>query len=192
LRFSRLNRLARTGIGKNVIVVLVIIVVAAAVAALYAGGGLASSQTSSTSITTASTSSSSSHTSSASTTGPAGAAGLAINHMYGDVNGPASDKLNDNGTMVNNDTVYLGNPGDTLTVAFDILYAQCTSSCPSHVTAVTADSGFTVLKVSPPLPIPVQNPAGAGTGQIEFHFTVTVKAPATPFNGVLTLVATTQ
>jgi hypothetical protein len=113
--------------------------------------------------------------------------------MFGDVMGPATDNLNDNGTSVNNDTVYIGNAGETLTIMFDILYTQCTSSCPSHVTEVTPlTPGFTIVKTTPALPIPVQNPPGAGSGQIEFHFTVTVKAPATAFNGALTLAATTQ
>ena len=184
---------SRAGIGKTAIAVVVVVVVAVAVlAALYTGGGFVSNSPSSTTTSTSSSLTSSSHSSSSTSAG-LGAPSLAINHMYGDVNGPAPDNLNDNSTTVNNDTVYLGNAGDTLTVAFDIFYTRCTSSCPSQVTAVVpASPGFTILKTTPALPIPVQNPAGAGAGQIEFHFTVTVKAPATPFNGVLTLVAATQ
>ncbi len=212
---------ARVGVSKAVaVVVLAVIVVAAGgLAALYGRGtiGATSSTSQSTSPSASSVSSTSTSVSSTSSTGPASVStstagsapgpssgsststsnlgfSLAITEMAADVVGPGLNHLEDNETYAvsTDDEILLGVAGSSFDVQFDLVYSNCANDCPSHVANVTTDTpGFSVVDSNPGFPIPIDNPAGAGLGQVEFHFTVGVQSPQAPYNGELTLIATT-
>ncbi len=118
---------------------------------------------------------------------------LAIFNVVGDVDGPADNRLATNDTSIFGDTLWLGGtPGSDVPVLFQIGYSACVS-CPVFVTNVTAlTPGFTVVQVSPSLPIMGNYTAGFGTGSVQWTFTVYVQSPPTAYNGQLVLLAYTR
>jgi len=112
--------------------------------------------------------------------------------MENDVVGPGFSNLISNSTTIDGTDIFLGNTSESLVVVFDIVYSNCTTSCPTHVTGVNITSGFTITSTKPAFPIAPTNTPGSPSGQVEFLFDVNIVSPSTPFNGPLLLVATTQ
>jgi len=111
---------------------------------------------------------------------------LIITSVSGDVdsiNHP--EALSSNSSAVVGKTPFVGTPGETFTLRFDIVYQAC--ACGPRVVEVDSlTPGFTVVGITPPLPVQFQ---GAGGDFYQAGFTVEVKAPATSYTGALTLVA---
>jgi len=111
---------------------------------------------------------------------------LIITSVSGDVdsiNHP--EALSSNSSAVVGKTPFVGTPGETFTMRFDIVYQAC--ACGPRVVEVDSlTPGFTVVGITPPLPVQFQ---GAGGDFYQAGFTVVVKAPATSYKGALTLVA---
>jgi len=150
------------------------------VALLIAAGGVA------VYFSTVGTARSVSQESSTSTVAGASSGELEINEVVGDVvsvNHP--EALSSNSSTVVGKTPFIGTPGDTLTLKYDIVYQACACG-PLVVKVDSLTPGFTVVGTTPSLPVQFQ---GAGGDFYQAGFTVQVKAPATPYNGTLTLVA---
>jgi hypothetical protein len=95
------------------------------------------------------------------------------------------EALSSNSSAVVGKTPFVGTPGQTFTLRFDIVYQAC--ACGPRVVEVDSlTPGFTVVGTTPPLPVQFQ---GAGGDFYQAGFTVEVKAPATSYSGALTLVA---
>jgi len=111
---------------------------------------------------------------------------LIITSVSGDVvsiNHP--EALSSNSSSVVGRTPFLGAPGETFTLRFDIVYQAC--ACGPRVVEVDSlTPGFTVVGTTPSLPVGFQ---GAGGDFYQASFTVEVKAPATSYTGSVTLLA---
>jgi len=113
--------------------------------------------------------------------------GLTITDMFGDINAAGLQAPSSNSSSVADQNTYKGQAGETFPVVFDIVYSLCAGRCPSQVVAVIAlTPGFSIVSTTPTMPVPVVPTIGV---QMECQFTVMVKAPSTPYNGTLTLVA---
>jgi hypothetical protein len=132
------------------------------------------------------TSSSANNVASQSTSSSAGK-GLTITNMYADVISFEQQALDSNSSSVAGKTIFNGRTGETFTVVIDITYQACgAGACPKQVTSVdTTTPGFVVVATTPSLPLRL---AGAGGDFLGASFTVDVRAPATPYTGILTLV----
>jgi hypothetical protein len=188
----------RPGIARTILVAVIVVVLVLAGVGIILGSGAMNSSTSasstsvSLSLTSGFTTNFFSTSSATSTSSTVSIPGLAIDDMDNDVIGPGEGFLNTNMTTIDGTDIYLGNASSTFVVQFQILYVNCDSTCPTHVTSVNVTSGFTIESTTPTFPIPINNPPGAASGEVQFLFTLTVLAPSTPFNGPLTMVATTQ
>jgi hypothetical protein len=112
--------------------------------------------------------------------------GLVITGVNGDVvstNHP--EALSSNSSTIVGPTPFMGTPGETFTLRYDIVYQAC--ACGPRVVEVDSlTPGFTVVGTTPSLPVPFQ---GAGGDFYQAGFAVEVRAPYTPYTGPLTLVA---
>jgi hypothetical protein len=124
--------------------------------------------------------------SSASTAAGSSSGELKITGVIGDVvslNHP--EALSSNSSTIVGKIPFIGTPGGTFTLRYDIVYQACACG-PLVVEVDSLTPGFTVVGTTPSLPVHFQ---GAGGDFYQAGFTVEVKAPATGYTGTLTLLA---
>jgi hypothetical protein len=124
--------------------------------------------------------------SSASTAAGSSSGELKITGVIGDVvslNHP--EALSSNSSTIIGKMPFVGTPGGTFTLRYDIVYQACACG-PLVVEVDSLTPGFTVVGTTPSLPVHFQ---GAGGDFYQAGFTVEVKAPATSYTGSLTLLA---
>jgi hypothetical protein len=157
------------------------VVIAAFAAALLAAGG-----TIVVYFSTAGNGSTAFEKHASSTVAGASSGGLIITGVSGDVvstNHP--EALSSNSSTIIGKMPFIGTPGETLTLQFDIVYQACACG-PQVVEVDSLTPGFTVVGTSPSLPVHFQ---GAGGDFYQAGFTVEVKAPVASYTGTLALLA---